>query len=140
MHQIRVVNGAVAMVVVVICLEVRVVFHSFGRYLHAPPPLNYLLVTVTMLGGASGVGAYAVGMVGDAFSSAAFTVLSVLVSAAGAIVIGFPVLVCFYLCNIYLKFLFIMSAKVLVINNEYNAEKGKYVVLYCYILLLTYFN
>nr|ABF72004.1 hypothetical protein MA4_111B14.44 [Musa acuminata] len=80
------------MVVVVICLEVRVVFHSFGRYLHAPPPLNYLLVTVTMLGGASGVGAYAVGMVGDAFSSAAFTVLSVLVSAAGAIVIGFPVL------------------------------------------------
>ncbi|CAD5182620.1 uncharacterized protein LOC103979353 [Musa acuminata AAA Group] len=92
MHQIRVVNGAVAMVVVVICLEVRVVFHSFGRYLHAPPPLNYLLVTVTMLGGASGVGAYAVGMVGDAFSSAAFTVLSVLVSAAGAIVIGFPVL------------------------------------------------
>ncbi|RWW55232.1 hypothetical protein BHE74_00038146 [Ensete ventricosum] len=100
MHQIRVVNGAVAMVVVVICLEVRVVFHSFGRYLHAPPPLNYLLVTVTMLGGASGVGAYAVGMVGDAFSSAAFTVLSVLVSAAGAIVIGFPVLVCFYLCNI----------------------------------------
>nr|CAD1820499.1 unnamed protein product [Ananas comosus var. bracteatus] len=64
MHRIRVVNGAVAMVVVVVCLEIRVVFHSFGRYLHAPPPLNYLLVTVTMLGGASALGAYAVGMVG----------------------------------------------------------------------------
>ncbi|XP_020106679.1 uncharacterized protein LOC109722913 [Ananas comosus] len=92
MHRIRVVNGAVAMVVVVVCLEIRVVFHSFGRYLHAPPPLNYLLVTVTMLGGASALGAYAVGMVGDAFSSAAFTALSILVSAAGAIVIGFPIL------------------------------------------------
>ncbi|XP_073013150.1 uncharacterized protein [Typha latifolia] len=92
MHRIRVVNGAVAMVVVVICLEVRVVFQSFGRYLHAPPPLNYLLVTITMLGGSSALGAYAVGMVGDAFSSAAFTALSILVSAAGAIVIGFPIL------------------------------------------------
>ncbi|KAM0934804.1 hypothetical protein DsansV1_C30g0214331 [Dioscorea sansibarensis] len=91
MHRIRVVNGAVAMVVVVIALEVRVVFHSFGRYLHAPPPLSYLLVTVTMLGGASAVGAYAVGLIEDAFSSAAFTALSVLVSAAGAIVIGFPI-------------------------------------------------
>ncbi|XP_042395729.1 uncharacterized protein LOC121986034 [Zingiber officinale] len=92
MHRIRVVNGAVAMLVVVLCLEVRVVFHSFGRYLHAPPPFNYLLVTVTMLGGASVVGAYVIGMVGDAFSSAAFTVSLVLVSAAGAVVIGFPIL------------------------------------------------
>ncbi|XP_008797153.4 uncharacterized protein LOC103712413 [Phoenix dactylifera] len=92
MHRIRIVNGAVAMVVVVICLEVRVVFNTFGRYLHAPPPLNYLLVTVAMLGGASAVGAYAVGMVGDAFSSAAFTAAFILVSGAGAIVIGFPIL------------------------------------------------
>ncbi|KAG1331622.1 hypothetical protein COCNU_02G015900 [Cocos nucifera] len=92
MNKIRVVNGAVAMVVVVICLEVRVVFHSFGRYLHAPPPLNYFLVTVAMLGGAASVGAYAVGMVGDAFSSAAFTAVSILVSGAGAVVIGFPIL------------------------------------------------
>ncbi|KAG6426678.1 hypothetical protein SASPL_110905 [Salvia splendens] len=50
---IRFVNGAVALVVIVICLEIRVVFHSFGRYIHAPPPLNYLLVTITMLGGAA---------------------------------------------------------------------------------------
>lgn len=95
MHRIRVVNGAVAMVVVVICLEIRVVFHSFGQYLHAPPPLNYLLVTVAMLGGALGVGAYAVGMIKDAVSSMVFTALTVLASGAAAVVIGFPILVCF---------------------------------------------
>lgn len=85
-------NGAVAIVVVVICLEIRVIFHSFGRYIQVPPPLNYLLVTVTMLGGAAAVGAYALGMIADAFSSVAFTALSVIVSSAGAIVVGFPIL------------------------------------------------
>ncbi|ONM26675.1 no exine formation 1 [Zea mays] len=90
MDQIRIVNGFVALVVVVLCLEVRVVFHSFGRYIHAPPPLNYLLVTVTMLGGALGLAAHAAGKVGDAASSVAFTGLAVLVSGAGAVVIGFP--------------------------------------------------
>uniref|UniRef100_A0A0E0J2J8 No exine formation 1 n=1 Tax=Oryza nivara TaxID=4536 RepID=A0A0E0J2J8_ORYNI len=92
MDQIRMANGLVALVVVVLCLEVRVVFHSFGRYIHAPPPLNYLLVTVTMLGGALGMAAHAAGKVGDAVSSVAFTGLAVLVSGAGAIVIGFPVM------------------------------------------------
>ncbi|KAL5538331.1 hypothetical protein UlMin_045458 [Ulmus minor] len=92
LHSIRVANGAVALVVVVICLEIRVVFHSFGRYIQVPPPLNYLLVTTTMLGGAAGAGAYALGMVSDAFSSMAFTGLAVIVSAAGAIVVGFPIL------------------------------------------------
>ncbi|KAJ0045241.1 hypothetical protein Pint_06133 [Pistacia integerrima] len=48
-----------------------------------PPPLNYLLVTLTMLG----AGAYALGMISDAFSSLAFTALAVVVSAAGAIVV-----------------------------------------------------
>ncbi|CAO2200591.1 unnamed protein product [Urochloa humidicola] len=91
MNQIRIANGLVALVVVVLCLEVRVVFHSFGRYIHLPPPLNYLLVTVTMLGGALGLAAQAAGKVGDVVSSAAFTVLAVLVSGAGAVVIGFPV-------------------------------------------------
>lgn len=91
-RSIRVMNGAVALVVVVICLEVRVVFHSFSRYVHAPPPLNYLLVTVTMLGGALSVGAYALGMVDDAVSSAAFIAVTVFISGAGALVIGFPLL------------------------------------------------
>ena len=94
LHSIRVMNGAVALVVVVICLEIRVVFHSFGRYIQVPPPLNYLLVTTTMLGGAAAAGAYALGMISDAFSSQAFTALAVVVSAAGAIVVGFPLLVC----------------------------------------------
>uniref|UniRef100_A0A0D9XSK7 No exine formation 1 n=1 Tax=Leersia perrieri TaxID=77586 RepID=A0A0D9XSK7_9ORYZ len=92
MDQIRMSNGLVALIVVVLCLEVRVVFHSFGRYIHAPPPLNYLLVTVTMLGGALGMAAHAAGKVGDAVSSVAFTGLAVLVSGAGAVVIGFPVM------------------------------------------------
>lgn len=90
---IQVMNGAVALAFVVICLEIRVVFHSFGRYIQVPPPLNYLLVTTTMLGGAAGAGAYALGMISDAFSSLAFTALAVVVSVAGAIVVGFPVLV-----------------------------------------------
>ncbi|XP_058102832.1 uncharacterized protein LOC131246592 [Magnolia sinica] len=126
-HQIRVVNGAVALVVVVICLEVRVVFHSFGRYLHVPPPLNYLLVTVAMLGGASGVGAYALGLVNDWFSSVAFTALSVLVSGAGAIVVGFPIYLLplplisgFYLARFFTRkslpsyFAFVMLASLMI--------------------------
>nr|XP_016443743.1 PREDICTED: uncharacterized protein LOC107769077 [Nicotiana tabacum] len=92
LQSIRVVNGAIALFVVVICLEVRVVFHSFGRYIQVPPPLNYLLVTITMLGGAAAAGAYALGMVSDAFSSLGFTASAVIVSSAGAIVVGFPVL------------------------------------------------
>lgn len=92
LQSIRVVNGAVALVIIVVCLEIRVVFHSFGRYIHVPPPLNYLLVTITMLGGAAAASSYALGMVSDAFSSLAFTVMAVIVSAAGAIVVGFPVL------------------------------------------------
>jgi hypothetical protein len=47
-----------------------------------------------MLGGAAGAGASALGMISDAFSSAAFTALAVIVSSAGALVVGFPVLVC----------------------------------------------
>ncbi|GKU96294.1 hypothetical protein SLEP1_g9543 [Rubroshorea leprosula] len=92
LRSIQLVNGAVAMIVVVICLEIRVVFHSFGRYIQVPPPLNYLLVTATMLGGAAGAGAYSLGMISDAFSSVGFTSLAIVVSAAGAIVIGFPIL------------------------------------------------
>ncbi|XWS63463.1 hypothetical protein CRYUN_Cryun06bG0099900 [Craigia yunnanensis] len=94
-HQLRsiqLVNGAIALVLVVICLEIRVVFRSFGRYIQVPPPINYLLVTAIMLGGAAGAASYALGMISDAFSSLAFTSLAVVVSAAGAIVVGFPIL------------------------------------------------
>ena len=86
-------NGAIAMVVIVICLEIRVVFRSFGKYIQVPPPLNYLLVTTTMLGGAAGAGASVLGMISSGLSSAFFTALAVIVSSAGAIVVGFPLLV-----------------------------------------------
>lgn len=93
LHSIRIMNGAVALVVVVICLEIRIVFHAFGRYIQVPPPWNYLLVTTTMLGGASATGAYALGMISDSSSSGAFSAAAVIVSAAGAIVVGFPFMV-----------------------------------------------
>ncbi|XP_027350862.1 uncharacterized protein LOC113861943 isoform X1 [Abrus precatorius] len=92
LHSIRVVNGAVALVFLVVALEIRVVFHSFGRYIQVPPPLNYVLVSITMLGGAAGGGAYAMGMVSDALSSVAFTTSAIVVSTAGAVVVGFPLL------------------------------------------------
>lgn len=110
MQKFRIVNGAVALIMVVVCLEIRVVFHSFGKYLHASPPVNILLVTIAMLGGASAVGAYAVGMVQDAVSQAAFTALAMFVSASGAIVVGFPKLLIplplisgFYLARFFTK-------------------------------------
>nr|XP_043606021.1 uncharacterized protein LOC122578180 [Erigeron canadensis] len=110
LRSIRVVNGAVALVIVVVCLEVRVVFHSFARYVQVPWPLNYILVTLTMLGGAAGAGAYEMGMITDASSSLAFTGLAVFVSAAGAVVVGFPVLLIplpaiagFYLARFFTK-------------------------------------
>ncbi|KAL9668523.1 hypothetical protein QQ045_006057 [Rhodiola kirilowii] len=90
LRSIRITNGAVALVVVVICLEIRIVFHSFGRYIQVPPPWNYLLVTTTMLGGASAAGAYALGMISDSAGSGAFSAVTVIVSAAGATVVGFP--------------------------------------------------
>lgn len=94
LHSIRIVNGAIALLVVVVCLEVRVVFHSFGRYIQVPPPFSYLLVTATMLGGAAAVGAFALGMIADAVTSLAFFTLAVIASAAGAVVVGFPIWVC----------------------------------------------
>lgn len=92
-QSIRLVNGLVAVVVVVLCLEVRVVFHSFDRYIQVPPPLNYILVTITMIGGAAAASAYTVGIIHDAASSVIFTAVAVLVSATGALVVGFPILV-----------------------------------------------
>lgn len=96
MHRVRVLNGAAGMMVVMTCLGFKVFFHSCERFLHVPPPLNYVLVTVLMFGGASAVGSYALGLTKDPVGSAAFTVLMVLASAAGAIIMGFPLLVSGY--------------------------------------------
>ncbi|KMS99436.1 hypothetical protein BVRB_2g045560 [Beta vulgaris subsp. vulgaris] len=110
LHSIRIVNGAIALLVVVVCLEVRVIFHSFGRYIHLPPPFSYILVTVTMLGGAAAVGAFALGIIADALSSLAFVTLAVVASAAGALVVGFPIWLLplpaasgFYLARFFIK-------------------------------------
>eukprot|EP01018_Ginkgo_biloba_P017737 Gb_19950 [translate_table: standard] len=121
--QIRVVNGAIALVIVTVCLEIRVVFYSFGRYLHVAPPWNYLLVTITMLGGASAAGAYGIGLVSDSFGSAVFTGVSILVASAGSIVIGIPlkflpapIVSGFYISQFFMKkslssyFIFVISA------------------------------
>lgn len=106
LKSIRLVNGAVALTVVVLCLEFRVVFQSFGRYIQVPPPFSVLLVTITMLGGAAAAGAFAVGSVSDAFGSLVFTILSVIVSAAGAIIVGFPFLVCIPIALYFIRIFF----------------------------------
>ncbi|KAL9246615.1 hypothetical protein vseg_020130 [Gypsophila vaccaria] len=110
LHRFRLVNGAVALLVLVICLQVRVVFHSFGRYIQIPPPFSYLLVTVTMLGGAAAASAAALGMISDGPTSFAFVTLASLASAAGAIVVGFPIWLLplplvsgFYLARFFVK-------------------------------------
>ncbi|EEF28911.1 hypothetical protein RCOM_0052540 [Ricinus communis] len=69
-------NGVVALVIVVLCLEVRVVYHSFRRNIQVPLLLNYLLVTLTMFGGAVGAGADALGLIFDTLSSIAFISIS----------------------------------------------------------------
>lgn len=94
LQQVRVMNGAVALVVVILCLEVRVVFYSFGQYIQIPSPWNYLLVTIAALGGAAGFGAYLVGLIGDAASSLLLTSALVAASLSASVVVGLPWMVC----------------------------------------------
>lgn len=63
-----------------------------------------------MLGGAAAVGAFALGMIADAVSSMAFLTLAVVASAAGAVVVGFPIWLLplpsvsgFYLARFFIK-------------------------------------
>ncbi|CAI7839217.1 unnamed protein product, partial [Closterium sp. NIES-54] len=87
---VRVVNGAFALAVVLVCGEVRVIFPSFAHYIHFPPPLNYLLVSLALFGLAFGFAAHLLGLVtGLVGTSVLMTVL--LVSAvAGSLVLGMP--------------------------------------------------
>lgn len=93
-QQVRIVNGAIALLIVLLCLEVRVIFTSFGQYIHIPPPMNFLLVTIAAVGGAGGIGAYLVGLIGDAVSSAILTSLMVIAAFSASIVVGMPYMVC----------------------------------------------
>ncbi|KAH9328708.1 hypothetical protein KI387_000816, partial [Taxus chinensis] len=123
LQQVRIVNGAIALVVVTVCLEIRVVFYSFGRYLHVAPPWNYVLVTITMLGGASAAGAYGIGLVSSSIGSAVFTGVTILVSLTGSLVVGMPlkflpapIVAGFYISQFFTKkslssyFIFVISA------------------------------
>ncbi|CAI7840833.1 unnamed protein product, partial [Closterium sp. NIES-53] len=90
LQHVRVVNGAFALAVVLVCGEVRVIFPSFAHYIHFPPPLNYLLVSLALFGLAFGFAAHLLGLVtGLVGTSVLMTVL--LVSAvAGSLVLGMP--------------------------------------------------
>lgn len=90
LQQVRVMNGAIALLVVILCLEVRVVFYSFGQYIQIPFPANYILVTIAAVGGAAGLGAYLVGLIGDAVSSRLLTSVMVAASFSASVAIGMP--------------------------------------------------
>ena len=72
-----------------------------------------------MLGGASATAAYAMGMVSDALSSVAFTTSAIVVSAAGAVVVGFPLLVS---ANALLFILYVM------VSCEYSCTENFIIV------------
>ena len=90
LHEVRVVNGAVALLIVILCLEVRVIFYSFGQYIQIPTPWNYFLVTFAAVGGAAGIGAYLVGLIGDTASSVLLSLLMVTASFSASIAVGMP--------------------------------------------------
>lgn len=90
LQQVRVMNGAIALLVVILCLEVRVVFYSFGQYIQIPAPWNYLLVTIAAVGGAAGLGAYLVGLIGDAVSSLLLTSVMVAAAFSASVAVGLP--------------------------------------------------
>ncbi|KAH6558160.1 hypothetical protein KP509_1Z076600 [Ceratopteris richardii] len=89
-HHVRLVNGAISLIVIILCLEIRVVFSSFGQYIHIPAPWSYFLVSIALLGGALAVGAYGMGMISDAFSSVMLTGAMMLASFSASLVIGLP--------------------------------------------------
>lgn len=89
-HQVRLVNGAIALFVIIICLEIRVIFFSFGQYIHIPAPWSYLLVSIALLGGTLAMGAYGMGLISDAFSSVLLTGAMMLASLSASLVVGLP--------------------------------------------------
>ena len=126
-RQVRLVNGAIAVFVIVVCLEVRVIFFSFGQYIHIPAPWSYLFVSVALLGGALAMGAFGMGLIGDAFSSVILTGAMMLASLCASLVVGLPLKVCF-ICHvsnyhfIYLNYLFVNA---LSFRNEYINSQHK---------------
>lgn len=89
-HQVRLVNGAISLFVIIICMEIRVIFYSFGQYIHIPAPWSYFLVSIALLGGTLAMGAFGMGLISDAFSSVLLTGAMMLASLAASLVIGLP--------------------------------------------------
>lgn len=89
-RQIRIVNGAVALAVVLACLEVRVIFTSFGHYIQLRAPFNYILVTVALYGGGFGAAAHVLGLLRGAIGKVMVSVVLVASAVSGSIVLGMP--------------------------------------------------
>ncbi|KAJ7567721.1 hypothetical protein O6H91_01G003700 [Diphasiastrum complanatum] len=128
LHNVRVVNGAIALLIILLCLEVRVIFHSLGHYIRVRPPWNHILVTVTLVGVVAAKLAYDMGLIKDRAKSYLLTILLMLIFLSASLAIGLPLklsfapaISAFYLSRFFTKksltayFIAIISASVPVI-------------------------
>jgi hypothetical protein len=101
LRRLRILASAGALAVVIAAVEARVVFHAFSQYIHLPPPLNYVLVTLALYGGAAAIGAHLLGVTGKkGVNPVLVTAVLVAAALAGALVLGMPLQVswaCWYL-------------------------------------------
>ncbi|CAI5506962.1 unnamed protein product [Closterium sp. Naga37s-1] len=93
LKRVQILNGGFSLAVVLICFEIRVIFTSYGHYIHFPPPLNYLLVTLALFGLGFGFAAHMMGVLRGAVGSAVVTTVLLVSAVAGSLVIGMPVTV-----------------------------------------------
>ncbi|CAI5484675.1 unnamed protein product [Closterium sp. Yama58-4] len=92
-QQVQILNGGFSLAVVLICFEIRVIFTSYGHYIHFPPPLNYMLVALALFGLGFGFAAHMMGVLRGAVGSAVVTTVLLVSAVAGSLVIGMPVTV-----------------------------------------------
>ncbi|CAI5977897.1 unnamed protein product [Closterium sp. NIES-64] len=90
LQHVRVVNGAFALAVVLVCGEVRVIFPSFAHYIHFPPPLNYILVTLALFGLAFGFAAHLLGLITGLVGTSVLMTVLLVSSLAASLVLGMP--------------------------------------------------
>lgn len=91
LHRLRIFASTATLAVLIAALEARVIFHAFGQYIHLPPPLNYVLVTLALYGGAAAIGAHIVGAAGKkGVNPTLVTAVLVAAALAGALVLGMP--------------------------------------------------
>ncbi|GJP50086.1 hypothetical protein CLOM_g9227 [Closterium sp. NIES-68] len=93
LKRVQVLNGGFSLAVVLICVEIRVVFTSFAHYIHFPPPLNYLLVTLALFGLGFGFAAHMMGLLRGSVGSAVVTTVLLVSAVAGSLVLGMPITV-----------------------------------------------